>query len=731
MKELLAPAGSLECAVTAFEAGADAVYAGLSRFNARERNRNFSDDEMSRLSRYAKDHGKKFYVTMNTLIKDGEISDLVDVLERLSRLEPDALILQDLGVFKICRDFFPEFRLHASTQMGIHNRAGLQVAAHLGFSRVILERQLPLEEVAALAANRPTELEVFIHGALCCSLSGMCHFSSLQGGFSGNRGQCKQPCRRLYRNEKGAQSPFFSPDDLQAVPLIHKLKQLGIDSYKIEGRLKRSDYVRQTVSAYRLLLDGDASNSRLQQEAARLLQGGALRRSGIGFYSDDSRVNLLGNRSVQAGEAVAETVAVVGKRWRAKALTEIRLGDKLRLPESAGSRIVTLTALECDGRRVTTVAAKRLFAFEVNGEPGSKPMFSIAPKTALCRVGSQIGKSEEFLQRLKRFDERRPLSLTVRLSAEALSVAVDGRLETERRFPFQAQAAKNSAVSVGDLQRLFAHSGGSDWKTGEVKASVDGNFFVPVSVQKQWRRQLEEAWVSAPICFPSRRQAALDAACAYAAVRVADNTLTVFGSRRAANGKAALRCDPLHQIGAETDEALLPFFLPEPKTADLQSLIDAAASAGVGRFRLTSLFQLAYRYPKNAVLTAAHPLPAANAFAAQLLLEQGIDRVQLWAELGEAEAAVAFAAFGCACERFVFGKFPVLATRAALAEGEYSSDEEEATVRRWQVCRDEISDTFLLYPQADLTAVPFADCGCFYGESDFSQNDPISFVALR
>ena len=305
MNELLAPAGTLECAVAAFESGADAVYAGVSRFNARERNRNFTYDEMSRLSRYAKDSGKKFYVTMNTLIKDGEIDGFTAELERLSRLEPDALIVQDWGAVKICRDFFPEFRLHASTQAGIHNRAGLRVAARAGIARVILERQLTLAEVAALAERRPTELEVFIHGALCCSLSGMCCFSSVQGGFSGNRGKCKQPCRRLYRNENGDRSPLFSPDDLQAVALIHSLKQIGIDSFKIEGRLKRADYVQKTVAAYRLLLDNDASDKKVVEEAEKILKGTAVRAVGVGFYDEKNRKSLLGKPSRQTGEAAA------------------------------------------------------------------------------------------------------------------------------------------------------------------------------------------------------------------------------------------------------------------------------------------------------------------------------------------------------------------------------------------------------------------------------------------
>lgn len=731
MTELLAPAGNWECAVTAFEAGADAVYAGLARFNARERNRNFTYEEMSRLSRYAKDHGKKFYVTMNTLIKDSEIGDFTDELEALSRLDPDALILQDLGALKICRDFFPEFRIHASTQMGIHNSAGLRTAAKLGVSRVILERQLLFDEIAAMAKDRPTELEVFIHGALCCSLSGMCHFSSIQGGFSGNRGKCKQPCRRLYRNGEGQTAPFFSPDDLRAVSLIHSFKEIGIESYKIEGRLKRADYVRQTVTAYRLLLDGDASDLRLQREASRILQGGAVRSSGTGFYSDDSRAALLGRRSVQAGEAAAETVSVSGSRWTAKSLTEIHRGDKLRLPENAGAGIVTLTDIESDGRKVAAVRANRLFSFTVrsgcSGDTGRKRVFA---GTVLYRVGSQSGKSAEALERMKRYDERRPLPLTVRLDGEGLTVSVTGKPETGCRFPYEAEAAQNAPVTVDDLVRLFSHSGGRDWKAGAVTGDVTAAYFVPVSVRKQWRRQLEQMWEEAPVHSRPRREAVLAAAARFAAARFADETVTAFGSRRTPDGSPALRCDPIGRIGKETDEVVLPFFLPEPQTGSFQTVIDKAAACGVRRFRLTSLWQLAFRYPHNAVLTAAHPLPAANAFAARLLAESGCGRIQIWPELGEEEAALAYESFGCVCERFVFGSFPVLATRAALPEGDYIAAETESSLRYWQATADAVSGCVLLYPKADVSAKRVAGCGSFYAENEFSEKFLVSFPSM-
>ena len=202
--ELLAPAGSPACALAAFDAGADAIYAGLSKFNARERGENFNPDSMARVIDYAHKLGRKVYVTLNTLVKECELTEVAEYLAELEELAPDALLVQDLGLLRMARECFPKLTLHASTQMGFHNSAGLQIARELGVTRVVLERQMTLDEIAAVKASTDLELEVFIHGALCASLSGQCLFSSYLGGYSGNRGKCKQPCRRGRRRKDTA-----------------------------------------------------------------------------------------------------------------------------------------------------------------------------------------------------------------------------------------------------------------------------------------------------------------------------------------------------------------------------------------------------------------------------------------------------------------------------------------------------------------------------------------------
>ena len=232
LPELMAPAGTLDAGLAAFDAGADAVYAGLSRFNARQRGQNLSLEELSKLVAYARRNGRRVYVTMNTLLKEDELSEAAEMLSELSAIRPDAVIVQDIGLVRMIREHFPRLVIHGSTQMAIHNSAGVKVAESMGIKRVILERQVSLDEIMQIRKETSMELEVFVHGALCCSRSGVCLLSSWMGGWSGNRGKCKQPCRRRYHSDSG-NGFFFSTCDLYSLDAIPDLKKAGISGLKI------------------------------------------------------------------------------------------------------------------------------------------------------------------------------------------------------------------------------------------------------------------------------------------------------------------------------------------------------------------------------------------------------------------------------------------------------------------------------------------------------------------
>jgi len=252
--ELLAPAGSIESFHAAINAGADAVYLGLEVFNARLRAKNFTTKTLSYLVPYAHSRGVKVYVTLNTLVKQKEFEGLIHVLYQLEQIGVDALIVTDLGLIEVARANFPSLKLHGSTQMAIHNRAGVRGAEKLGLSRVILARELTCEEIGNIKRETSLQLEVFIHGALCYSISGMCLASSFLGGASGNRGMCTQVCRRKFR-QKTTEGYFFSPHDFCALEYLPHLSQLGISSFKIEGRMKGPEYVDTVVRAYRASID--------------------------------------------------------------------------------------------------------------------------------------------------------------------------------------------------------------------------------------------------------------------------------------------------------------------------------------------------------------------------------------------------------------------------------------------------------------------------------------------
>ena len=269
--ELLAPVGNVESFYASLNAGADAVFLGLQEFNARGRANNFTKPLLQLAVRKAHEKKVKVYITLNVLIKNKEIDQLIDVLVFLAAAKVDGVIIQDWGTYYIARKNFPQLVLHASTQMGNHNSAGVNFGASKGIKRTVLARELTMPELEKISKNSKAELEVFIHGALCYSFSGMCLFSSYAGGQGANRGICKQSCRRIYQ-DGGEPHALFSLKDNQQIENLQKLIELGIHSLKIEGRMKSADYVFQVCSAYRKAID-DPKNMKLAAEMLELDMG--------------------------------------------------------------------------------------------------------------------------------------------------------------------------------------------------------------------------------------------------------------------------------------------------------------------------------------------------------------------------------------------------------------------------------------------------------------------------
>ena len=281
MTELALPAGSLQTALTAFSNGADAVYFGLREFSARKGAVNFSLEDLSKIRRYALEHNRKIYVTVNTLIDDKALERVLPLLDALSFYGNDGVIIQDLGLAEIIRRNYPELKMHGSTQLAVHTVEGVKEMQDLGFERVVLSRELTLDEIRNIREKcRDIELKVFIHGALCYGFSGLCSASFLKCGRSANGGECAQICRSWFRNEKtGERGYFFSMEDLAVREELKEIRDMGIDSVKVEGRLKSPEYTAACARYYRAVLD----DRPVTKEDSDALSTTFLRKSGDGY----------------------------------------------------------------------------------------------------------------------------------------------------------------------------------------------------------------------------------------------------------------------------------------------------------------------------------------------------------------------------------------------------------------------------------------------------------------
>ncbi len=407
--ELLAPAGSIETFFAALDNGADAVYVGLKAFSARAYAANFSLAEVSSLVQVCRQRGRRLYVALNALVKEEERRELLETMQALSQIGPDALIIQDLGVYHLARRHFPELPLHASTLMTIHNSAGVAQAAAMGFKRVVLARELTLTELAAICRQATVELEVFVHGALCFCFSGLCLFSSFLGGRAATRGRCTQPCRRLYTygQESGH---ILSPSDLSALDLIPQLAALGITAVKLEGRMKSGEYVARVVQAYRQILDTPPADLPQAMAAAQeLLAQTYSRRTTSGFFRGVQPTDLLapeetGNIGLLLGELTHVTEARGVVRLRAP----LAVGDRLRLHSTAtGDRqSFTLKELSWQGQTLATAEAGELVAVALpEGAAAGDLLYKVGETTA---SSSRSGKKwREIL-----FGQASPMKLT-------------------------------------------------------------------------------------------------------------------------------------------------------------------------------------------------------------------------------------------------------------------------------------------------------------------------------
>jgi putative protease len=342
--EILAPVGSIETLKAAVLSGADAVYFGLGNFNARRNAQNFSEEEAIEAIEYCHSRGVKVHITLNTLIKDAEIKDAVETVKHICKSGADAVIVQDLGVAKIVKTVCPDIEMHASTQMSVGTLAGLYELKSLGFTRAVLPRELSFDEIKYLCEHSPIDLEIFIHGALCMCVSGQCLMSAVLGSRSGNRGLCAQPCRLPFKVARGT-GHDLSLKDLSLIEHIPDLSEMGICSFKIEGRMKRPEYVSAVVTACKKSLN-DTYTSLVRKDLSDLFS-----RSGFtdGYYENELGRDMFGYREKEnvqsATKELLSKYASVYEKEQARFDVTFTFGGKI------GEK-ATLTAA-CNGQTVS------------------------------------------------------------------------------------------------------------------------------------------------------------------------------------------------------------------------------------------------------------------------------------------------------------------------------------------------------------------------------------------
>lgn len=536
--DVLAPAGGREPFFAALNAGADAVYLGLKSFNARARAENFSADDLRELVPLAHAYGMQVLITVNVLIKDVELPDLIRLLATLEEVQVDAIIVQDLGVARIVRAHFPRLRMHASTQMAVHNLAGVLEAQALGFKRVVLARELTAQEVRKIRAGvsrDQVELEIFCHGSLCYSYSGLCFFSGAEDARSGNRGECAYTCRQPYKilSEPG-HGFLFSMRDLDTSESLDLLVAAGVDTLKIEGRKKDAQYVASTVRLYRERLDKLFETKTLRPEAppppevsGDVRQDMALsfqRRQTSFFVKGRYHENVIDLDSpTHAGLQVGTITAVTGRRVTVKAACDLERFDGLRITPSSqvfhslpqnGSTVLGNTedmVERYENRQVEfslremTVAGKRVATAAL----GALVSIELPEDAALPRVGDSLHKvrSADLKRRvaalavpppdakprvLRLVDvelDARPAGDRLLLSVKALKF---GTAVASAELAVDLLAAKGPADLGRDLEEAFTIFGDAGFAATNVAFVGDrsASWFVPRSLVKKLKHDL-------------------------------------------------------------------------------------------------------------------------------------------------------------------------------------------------------------------------------------------------
>ncbi|WP_336156500.1 U32 family peptidase [Fusobacterium polymorphum] len=467
--KIVAPAGNMERFYSAISATADEIYLGLKGFGARRNAENFTIEELKQAIDYAHLRGSRIFLTLNTIMTNREIELLYPTLKDLYNYGLDAIIVQDLGYAEYLHKNFPSIEIHGSTQMTVANYYEINYLKELGFKRIVLPRELSFEEIKEIRKNTDMELEVFVSGSLCISFSGNCYMSSFIGGRSGNRGMCAQPCRKEYKTSCGEKSYFLSPkDQLYGLDEIKKLQEIGVESIKVEGRMKDVSYVYETVSYFRNLINGIDK----EENTPKLFNRGYSK----GYFYDNDKTIMNRDYSYNMGEKIGE---VVGKSIRLD--EDVVSGD--------GITFVSKDYKNLGGTYINKIAYKNEKLI-LNFPDGTKYIFRNYNKRLNDEISKKIKSTDKKLE--INFDFTAKLNEKLILKTYLEDENGNRILNLEEISETLTQKAQKRAISEEDIKGKLTEIGDSEFTVKNIKIDIDENIFIPLSELKILKRNAVE-----------------------------------------------------------------------------------------------------------------------------------------------------------------------------------------------------------------------------------------------
>ena len=489
--ELLAPAGSMESLYAAIEAGCDAVYLSGYMFGARQYATNFSEEEILEAIKICHLYGVKIYVTVNTLIYDDEVETFLNYIDFLHKNNVDAIIIQDIGMLDLVHQMYPNLEIHASTQMHIHNLNGVKFCEKAGIKRVVLARETSIDKLKEIRSNTDLELEIFVQGALCISYSGQCLMSSLIGGRSGNRGACAGSCRLPYnivdsKNKKYNKDNYpISTKDLCTLENLGDLIELGINSLKIEGRMKRPEYVYLIVSIYRKAIDSYINNHKINislndiKEMKKMFN----RMFTKGFLFNDDNDNIVNPyRPNHLGIEIGKVIDYKNKFVTIKLSDELSLNDGIRIIERDLG--CTLTSMFNNHKKITTAKSGDIISFKLEGN---------------IKVGDTLVKTTDYNQ-LKTInsiinEKKRKVLISGKITVKVglpLKLTINDNKNTIVLEKDIVTKAINNPLTELDIKKQIDRLGNTVYKFSSLEIETDNKSFVNNKELNNIRREIIE-----------------------------------------------------------------------------------------------------------------------------------------------------------------------------------------------------------------------------------------------